>query len=82
MQSFAIQVLIMLIKAYQRTLSPDHSWLRSLFPFGACRYQPTCSAYAIQSLEVYGLPGLYKSLVRLGRCHPFAAGGHDPVKKV
>ena len=47
---------------------------------GACRFQPTCSTYALDALEQYGaLRGTWLTLRRLGRCHPFHAGGFDPV---
>ena len=65
-------VLIGLVKAYRLFLSP---WLGS-----ACRFEPTCSAYALQALSLHGAAkGSYLTLRRLGRCHPGCAGGHDPV---
>jgi uncharacterized protein len=64
--------LVSLVKAYRLLLSP---WLGS-----ACRFEPTCSAYAIHALETHGaVAGSYLTLVRLGRCQPWCAGGHDPV---
>ena len=66
------RVLIGLVKAYRLLLSP---WLGS-----ACRFEPTCSLYAIGVLERHGaLAGSYLTLRRLGRCGPWCAGGHDPV---
>ena len=57
---------------YQQAISP----LR----LPSCRYQPTCSAYAVEALERFGLlRGSWYALRRLLRCHPFAKGGHDPV---
>lgn len=67
------KVLIALIRAYQVCLSP-------LFP-PSCRFQPTCSEYAILSIRRYGpWRGSYQALRRLLKCHPWHAGGYDPVK--
>lgn len=64
--------LMALVRAYRFFLSP---WLGS-----ACRFEPTCSAYALQALAQHGAAaGSYLTLRRLGRCHPWCAGGHDPV---
>jgi uncharacterized protein len=65
-------LLLTLVKAYRLLLSP---WLGS-----ACRFEPTCSAYALQALEQHGAAaGSYLAGKRLLRCHPWCAGGHDPV---
>lgn len=65
-------VLIFLIRGYQVVLSP-------LLPV-SCRYFPSCSAYAVQALERHGVArGLLLTIRRLARCHPFCAGGYDPV---
>ncbi len=61
-----------LIRGYQLLLSP-------VLP-GACRYHPTCSAYALQSIERFGgLRGGWLALKRIGRCHPLGGAGLDPV---
>lgn len=73
-------VLIALITAYQKTLSPDHGPLRGRYPYGVCRYRPTCSEYTKESIRRFGsLKGSWLGIKRIGRCHPAAAGGHDPV---
>jgi hypothetical protein len=65
-------LLIGIVKAYRLFLSP---WLGS-----ACRFEPTCSAYALQALQVHGAAaGSYLTASRILRCHPWCAGGHDPV---
>ena len=61
-----------LIRLYRLAVSP---WLG-----GNCRFQPSCSAYAIEALERHGvLHGSWLALRRIGRCHPWARAGHDPV---
>ena len=65
-------VLVFLITLYQKLLSP---WLPP-----SCRYTPSCSQYAKEALLKHGLfRGLLLAVKRLGRCHPFHAGGYDPV---
>ena len=60
------------IVGYQKLISP-------LFP-PACRFTPTCSSYALTSIQRYGLvKGGWLAVKRIGRCHPFNPGGHDPV---
>ncbi|HKP84493.1 MAG TPA: membrane protein insertion efficiency factor YidD [Blastocatellia bacterium] len=66
-------VLIALIRVYQLAVSP-------LLP-PSCRFQPTCSQYAMEAIKKYGAArGLYLGARRLLRCHPFHPGGYDPVK--
>jgi putative membrane protein insertion efficiency factor len=70
--TLAQHALIHLVKAYRLLLSP---WLGS-----SCRFEPTCSRYAIEALEVHGAAkGSYLTAGRLLRCHPWCAGGFDPV---
>ncbi|QQG49752.1 MAG: membrane protein insertion efficiency factor YidD [Candidatus Berkelbacteria bacterium] len=69
----------LLITAYQRTLSPDHGPLRQVTG-GICRYQPTCSEYTKEAILKHGtVRGVWLGAKRISRCHPFAAGGFDPV---
>ena len=66
------RLLVMVVRGYQIAISP-------LLP-PACRYTPTCSQYAIDALRRHGaLKGSWLALRRIGRCHPFAASGYDPV---
>lgn len=76
--------LTLSISAYQRLLSPDHSfWAKAFFPNGYCKFHPTCSSYAQDALRVYILPkALYYIVHRLIRCHPFSNGGIDYVSEV
>lgn len=65
-------LLIKLVRGYQYFLSP---WVGS-----NCRFNPTCSNYAIESLKQHGaLKGTWLAIKRIGRCHPWAQGGNDPV---
>jgi putative membrane protein insertion efficiency factor len=66
-------IVIVLLKGYKRFLSP-------LLP-SACRYYPTCSEYMAEAVSKHGaVRGVWMGLMRLGRCHPFHEGGHDPVR--
>jgi hypothetical protein len=66
------RLLIGLVKAYRLLLSP---WLGQ-----SCRFEPTCSVYAIGALEQHGAAvGSYLTLRRIARCQPWCQGGHDPV---
>ena len=66
------RALIAIVRFYRFFLSP---WLGS-----ACRFEPTCSHYALEALERHGaLGGSLLTGYRLLRCHPWCAGGHDPV---
>ncbi len=70
--------VLMLIKLYQKTLSPDHGLLKGLFPYGYCKFQPSCSEYGYQAIKKYGLMrGGIKSIWRICRCNPWSAGGED-----
>jgi len=63
---------VMLIKLYQ--------WILSPYIGNQCRFMPTCSSYAIEAYTKYGVfKGTYLSAKRIARCHPWHAGGHDPV---
>ena len=65
-------ILAVPVRAYRLIFSP---WVGV-----NCRYQPTCSAYALEALEKHGaLKGGWLTLRRLGRCHPFGSDGYDPV---
>ncbi|MES2552271.1 MAG: membrane protein insertion efficiency factor YidD [Pseudomonadota bacterium] len=66
------QLFIWFIRGYQILLSPF---------FGQqCRFSPTCSQYALEAMERHGaVLGTYYSIRRLLKCHPWHAGGHDPI---
>jgi len=65
--------VILILRLYKRCISP--------FLPSACRFHPTCSEYMIEAVDKYGaLRGVGMGLMRLARCHPFHAGGFDPVR--
>jgi putative membrane protein insertion efficiency factor len=71
-RSAGVWVLVMLVTGYRRLISP-------LLP-PSCRFYPSCSAYALEAVQVHGaLRGSWLAARRLSRCHPFHAGGLDPV---
>ncbi|WP_067431308.1 membrane protein insertion efficiency factor YidD [Nocardioides jensenii] len=64
--------LIWFLKAYRLLISPLYGQV--------CRYHPSCSAYALEAVTVHGsIRGSWLAVRRLSRCHPWAAGGYDPV---
>lgn len=65
-------LLIGLLKTYRFAISPLYGQV--------CRYHPTCSAYALEAVTVHGsIKGSWLAVRRVGRCHPWAPGGYDPV---
>ena len=70
--SVAARVLMVPVMGYRRFIGP------ALPP--VCRFHPSCSQYALEALRVHGAArGLWLIVCRLARCHPFNAGGYDPV---
>lgn len=68
----AVRIAVLLIRAYQRLAPP--------LVRGHCRFAPSCSEYARESLERHGLMrGLVLAARRIARCHPLGASGYDPV---
>jgi uncharacterized protein len=65
-------ILINLVKGYRTVISPLY--------LPTCRFQPTCSQYAIEAIDRHGvLKGSWLATTRICRCHPFHPGGYDPV---
>ena len=74
-------IVIKLIRFYQKTLSFDHGLFKFFYPYGFCRFRPTCSEYAIAAIGKYGVVrGGLLSFWRVLRCNPLNKGGWDPVK--
>lgn len=64
---------IFILKFYRNYLSPMN--------IRCCRFYPSCSEYAIEAIEKYGIfSGAFKGFKRILRCHPFSPGGYDPVR--
>ena len=73
MEHAAATVLIALVRFYRRHIS---RWLPP-----SCRFEPSCSAYAVEALQKKRLPvALFRIIVRLLKCNPFHPGGYDPLK--
>lgn len=65
-------VILAFIKGWRKFISPVYG--------DVCRYHPSCSAYGLRAVEVHGaVRGSWLTVRRIGRCHPWAAGGYDPV---
>ena len=72
MKKILIYPFVLLIKVYQLLISP-------ILP-STCRYNPTCSHYALEALQKHGLlKGAWLSIKRISSCHPWGGSGHDPV---
>lgn len=66
------RIAILLIRTYQKLVSPNLS--------PSCRFQPSCSQYALDCISRFGvLRGSWLGVGRIARCHPFHPGGFDPV---
>lgn len=71
-RSIAASALLLCVHAYRLLLSPILG--------GACRFHPTCSQYALEAITLHGARrGAWLAIKRVARCHPFRAGGFDPV---
>lgn len=65
-------VLVALLRVYRLVISPLYGQV--------CRYYPSCSTYALEAVQEHGaLRGSWLATKRVGRCHPWASGGYDPV---
>ena len=72
LNKFIIFPFILFIRVYQLIISPMLG--------SNCRFIPTCSEYAMESLREYGLiKGIFLSIKRIGKCHPWGSHGYDPI---
>lgn len=75
MKKILRQIFILPIRFYQLSISP-------ILGPSKCRFQPTCSQYAIEAIQEWGiLKGTWLGMKRIGKCHPWGPHGHDPVPK-
>jgi len=64
--------LILIIRIYQGAISP--------FLMPSCRFEPSCSSYGVEAIQKHGpFRGLWLTIKRIGRCHPWGGSGYDPV---
>lgn len=74
------QPILFFIRVYQKTFSLDHGPLKHFFPYGYCKFYPSCSMYGYEAIKKYGIiKGLILALARILRCNPWNLGGRDDV---
>ena len=80
------KLILRVISFYQGISRRRNAIIKNIFPalsgveIGVCRYSPTCSTYAYEAIERYGIvKGVYLGIMRVFRCHPWSKGGLDPV---
>ena len=75
-----VRLFVLLITAYQKSISPDHGWFAAMRPHGWCKFYPSCSEYTKQAIINYGVfSGLVLAVRRIVRCHPWQKPSIDPV---
>ncbi|OGB74263.1 membrane protein insertion efficiency factor YidD [candidate division Kazan bacterium RBG_13_50_9] len=76
------QIVLWLIAVYQNTLSPDHGWFSHWYPYGFCRFHPSCSQYAAEAVSQKGvLTGGWLAVRRIFKCNPWHPPGIDQLKQ-
>ncbi len=79
--NFPRKLVIGIIWIYQRTISPDHSsFLKGKYPYGYCKFYPSCSQYTKEAVEKYGaIKGSFLGVVRIIKCNPWTSPKIDKV---
>lgn len=76
-------LIVLLVRGYQQTLSPDHGPLKHLWTYGYCRHSPTCSMYAIDVLRQRGaVMGTLLAAKRVLTCHPWAKLSDEKLREL
>lgn len=79
--NFFAYLAILLINLYQKTLSPDHGFFKVFYPYGYCKFHPSCSQYTKEAIVKHGL--IYGGLLggkRILKCNPFTSPKIDTIK--
>lgn len=80
MQMDPLKILKNLLSAFFLLLIKLYQYLISPLLGSSCRYTPTCSQYGVESIKKHGpFKGLWLTIKRISRCHPWGGHGHDPV---
>ena len=81
LSDFLKKIIVGAITLYQKTLSFDHGPLKVFYPYGFCRFTPTCSQYGKEVIMKHGvIKGGWLTIWRILRCNPWNKGGYDPAK--
>lgn len=78
--TFFQKIALKFIRWYQKNLSPDTGFFSFWYPYGYCKYNPTCSEFTYRAIAKYGiLKGGIIGICRIIRCNPLSKGGNDPL---
>ncbi len=76
------KVIASLITLYQKSLSPDHGYLKMFYPYGFCRHSPTCSEFAKEAILTQGIVrGTLQSLKRFLQCNPWTKLSDEKLRE-
>lgn len=73
-------IILLGIIIYQKTVSLDHGFFSRLYPYGFCKFYPTCSQFTAQAIKKHGVfLGIYYACIRMGKCNPWHKGGINHI---